>query len=266
LIEEFIRHKQKEFGFQEVVTPILGSKKLYEVSGHLEHYEKNMFPQVINEEGECFFLRPMTCPHHCLVFSRKLRSYKELPIRICENSVLHRYEPSGSLKGLERVRWMELSDHHVFVTTDGLKEEFKRSYSYVSEVLKHFNFKISRLVCSFSDLNEINKYHDDIDLWNYSENLLLEALVELKLEFVKLKGEAAFYGPKLDIEVETSDGKNVTIATIQIDFVLPKRFDLKYIEKDQKSNFPVIIHLSPIGTYQRFIAIMLEQTKGKIPF
>ena len=264
-IVDFLRKKQEEFGFREVITPILGSEYLYETSGHLAHYHEYMFP-AISRNNETFRLRPMTCPHHCLIYQYKPRSYRDLPLRFCENSILHRYETSGGLKGLERVRWMELADHHIFVALDQAQEEFKLNYHYISSVLAVFNLSISRLVCSLHDPNNSEKYHPDEKLWNYSEQLLINSLQELKLEYVILPGEAAFYGPKLDIEVVAADGKNITLATIQLDFVMPKKFGLNYIDQEQKLQTPIIIHQSPIGTYQRFIALLLEQTDGKLPF
>ncbi|WNE41048.1 MAG: Threonine--tRNA ligase [Mycoplasmataceae bacterium] len=264
-IAEFLREKQKEFEFQEVMTPILGSEYLYKTSGHLDHYQGSMFP-VISRNNESFYLRPMTCPHHCAIYQQQPRSYRDLPFRLCENSLLFRYEASGSLKGLERPRWFELADHHIFVSYDNLKEELKRNYHYIKSVLEAFNFKISRLVCALHESNNSEKYHSDKDLWNYSENLLIESLQELGLNYEIIKGEAAFYGPKLDLEIKAADGKNITISTIQLDFILPKNFALNYRNKKQDLENPAIIHQSPIGSYQRFIALMLEQTNGKLPF
>ncbi|WNE40376.1 MAG: Threonine--tRNA ligase [Mycoplasmataceae bacterium] len=264
-IAEFLREKQKEFEFQEVMTPILGSKYLYQTSGHLEHYQDSMFPQ-ISRNNEEFYLRPMTCPHHCVIYQNKPRSYRELPFRLCENSLLFRYETSGSLKGLERVRWMELADNHVFVSSEQLKEEFKKNYHYIVNILKAFNFRISRLACAVHEPSNSEKYHSDKDLWDYSEKLLAESLQELDLNYEIIKGEAAFYGPKLDLEIKAADGKNITIATIQMDFVLPQKFNLNYVDKEGKLQKPVIIHQTPFGTYQRFIALLLEQTNGKLPF
>lgn len=264
-IAEFLREKQKEFEFQEVMTPILGSKYLYQTSGHLEHYQDSMFPEITRNNEE-FYLRPMTCPHHCVIYQSKPRSYRELPFRLCENSLLFRYETSGSLKGLERVRWMELADNHIFVSSEQLKEEFKKNYHYIVDILKAFDFRISRLVCAVHEPNNSEKYHSDKDLWNYSEKLLIESLQELDLTYEIIKGEAAFYGPKLDLEIKAADGKNITIATIQMDFVLPQKFNLSYVDKEGKLQKPVIIHQTPFGTYQRFIALLLEQTNGKLPF
>jgi threonyl-tRNA synthetase len=264
-IAEFLREKQKEFEFREVMTPILGSKYLYKTSGHLDHHQDSMFPE-ISRNNEEFYLRPMTCPHHCVIYQNKPRSYRDLPFRLCENSLLFRYETSGSLKGLERARWMELADNHIFVSSEQLKEEFKKNYHYIINILKAFDFKISRLVCALHEPNNSEKYHSDKDLWNYSENLLIESLQELDLNYEVIKGEAAFYGPKLDLEIKAADGKNITIATIQMDFVLPQKFNLSYVDKEGKMQMPVIIHQTPFGTYQRFIALLLEQTNGKLPF
>lgn len=263
-IQQFIRQKWKEYNFQEVITPILGSEELYRTSGHLAHYQDYMFP-AMNRNNETYRLRPMTCPHHCLIYQQKPRSYRKLPFRLCENSLLFRYEASGAMKGLERVRWMELVDHHVFVAHEQLAAEFKKNYLFIAEILASFNFQISRLVCAFHDSNNPEKYHSDKNLWEYSEKLLVSALNELKLEYTILRGEAAFYGPKLDIEVQAADGKNITLATIQLDFVLPQKFGLQYIDNKQKLQTPAIIHQTPIGTYQRFIALLLEQVQGKLP-
>ena len=257
--------KQKEFDFQEVITPILGSERLYKTSGHLDHYQAYMFP-AISRNNETLYLRPMTCPHHCLVYQQKPRSYRDLPFRLCENSILHRYEASGGLKGLERPRCFELADHHVFTTPEQLKEEIKKTYRYIASILASFNFPISRLVCALHDPNNFEKYHPNKKIWNSSENLLINSLNELELEYITLKGEAAFYGPKLDLEITAADGKNISIATIQLDFVLSQKFGLNYIDKEQKEQTPVIIHQSPFGSYQRFIALLLEQTDGKLPF
>jgi len=263
-IANFLQKKQQEFNFQEVMTPILGSEYLYQTSGHLVHYQDSMFPAV-SRNNEKLYLRPMTCPHHCLIYQQKPRSYRDLPFRLCENSILHRYEASGGLKGIERPRCFELADHHIFTTPEQLKEEFKKNYRYIDNVLKTFNFPPS-LVCALHKPNNLEKYHSDQKVWDFSEKLLISALDELGLEYKTLEGEAAFYGPKLDFEIQTADGKNITIATIQLDFISPQKFGLKYIDKEQKLQTPVIIHQSPFGSYQRFIALLLEQTSGKLPF
>jgi threonyl-tRNA synthetase len=268
-IQKLIRQKWIEHDFQEVITPVLGNKELYQTSGHLSHYQDYMFPE-ISRNNEGYYLRPMTCPHHCLIYQQKPRSYRELPFRLCENSLLFRYEASGAMKGLERVRWMELADHHIFVSIEKLKEELKSNYHFIKDTLSNLNFTVERLICSLHDPNNKEKYHDDEKLWQESENLLTTALEELKkeakLEYLVQRKEAAFYGPKLDLEVKAADDKYITIATIQLDFVLPQKFGLDYIDKEDKKQTPVIIHQTPIGTYQRFTALLLEQTGGKLPF
>ncbi|MCE8163019.1 MAG: threonine--tRNA ligase [Candidatus Moeniiplasma glomeromycotorum] len=265
-IVELLRKKQQKFGFQEVITSILGSAELYQISGHLSHYQDYIFP-ALSRENETLYLRPMTCPHHCLVYQQKTRSYRDLPLRLYENSILHRYETSGGLKGLERSRWFELADHHIFVSPAQLKEELKRNYHYIVDVLASFDFQISRLVCALHDPHNLEKYHSDQKVWEFSENLLINSLKELGLEYETLKGEAAFYGPKLDFEVQTvAEGKNITIATVQLDFVLPQKFGLNYTTQEQTLQTPIIIHQSPLGSYQRFIALLLEQNQGKLPF
>lgn len=264
-IQNFLRQKQQEYGFQEVITPILGNEYLYQNSGHLDYYQDYMFP-ALSCNNETFRLRPMTCPHHCLVYQQKPRSYRDLPFRLCENAILHRYETSGSLKGLERVRCFELADHHIFVAAEKLLTELKTNYQFIADILATFNLEISRLVCSLRDPTQPKKYHSATEIWNYSESILQKALDELGLNYVVLAGEAAFYGPKLDLEVKAADGKNITLATLQLDFVLPAKFGLQYIDQGQKLPNPVLIHQSPIGAYQRFIALLLEQTDGKLPF
>lgn len=264
-IQDFLRKKQKEFGFQEVITPILGSEELYKISGHLAHYEDYMFP-IISRNSEILRLRPMTCPHHCLIYQHTPRSYRELPLRLCENSLLFRYEASGGLKGIERPRCFEIPDHHIFVGMDKLKEELKNNYHYISQILATFNLKITRLAFSTHDPNNWQKYHSEKILWEQAEKLLKEILEELKLNYKILLGEAAFYGPKLDIEVEAVDGKIITLATMQVDFPTPLKFGLQYIDEKQELKSPAIIHQSPIGSYQRFIALLCEQTQGKLPF
>lgn len=264
IIQEFVRSKERDYDYEEVISPVLADPSLYKKSGHLDHYKDYIFP-AIEKESEKFQLRPMTCPHHCMIYKRKIHSYRDLPVWMCEHSILHRFESSGSLKGLERVRWMELSDNHVFATEEQLKEVFKKCFSFVTEVFNKFNIKIERFVCSLHDSNN-DKYHSDEDVWKKSEESLISALNELEIDFIEMKGEAAFYGPKLDMEVKASDGKNITFATIQFDFVLPKKFDLSYINDQGVQTSPIIVHYSSIGSYQRFISILLEQYQGKLPF
>lgn len=264
LIQAFIRSKERLQNCQEVISPVLADPALFQESGHFAHYGDYMFP-MIEKEAEKFQLRPMTCPHHCVVYKRKVHSYRELPVWMCEHSILHRFESSGSLKGLERVRWMEISDNHIFTSEVGLNAAFKECFTFVAEVFAKFGIETERLVCSLHDVNS-TKYHPNEELWTKSEKILVDALNELKVNFVKLKGEAAFYGPKLDFEVKAIDGKTITLATIQIDFVLAEKFALSYTDEHGQQVSPIIIHFSAIGSYQRFIAILLEQTQGKLPF
>jgi threonyl-tRNA synthetase len=263
IIQNLIRLKEREYGAEEVISPIISDSSLYSTSGHFEHYKDYIFPE-IKKDGDVFQLRPMTCPNHCIIYSKKDNSYKSLPLWISEHSILHRYEPSGSLKGLERARWMEISDNHIFTTEEKLKDSFKNCFFFISEILSYFEIKINRFVCSLHKKND-DKYHKNEKLWKISEKILIESLLELKVDFIKEEGEAAFYGPKLDIEVLNLDNKTITISTVQIDFLLPEKFSLKYLDKDGLKKKPVIIHYSSIGTYQRFISIIMEQYKGKFP-
>lgn len=224
-----------------------------------------MFPEICKNQ-ESYYLRPMTCPHHCLIFQQKPRSYRELPLRLSENSILFRYEPSGSLKGLERTRYFELADHHTFVTVNDLKGELKNNFLFVKEILENLEIEIKRIVCSLHDGQDKKKYHDDLVLWEKSEALLIDSLKEMKTDYEIQVGEAAFYGPKIDFEVQARDEKYITISTIQLDFLLPEKFKLKFLDEKQQLQRPIIIHQSPIGSYQRFIALLVEQKEGKIPF
>ena len=208
-IESFLRKKQKEFGFQEVITPILGSEELYQTSGHLAHYENYMFP-TLSRQSENLRLRPMTCPHHCLIYQSKIRSYRDLPLRLCENSLLFRYEASGGLKGLERSRCFQIPDHHIFVSLKQLKSELKTNYLYIQQILDSLDLKISRLTFSTHDATNSNKYQNQPKFWIQAETVLGEVLKELKLSYVTSVGESAFYGPKLDLEIQTHHGKMVT--------------------------------------------------------
>lgn len=264
-LQNFLRQKQKEYGFQEVITPVLGNEWLYQTSGHLSHYQDYMFPK-ISRNNESYYLRPMTCPHHCLIYQQKPRSYRELPFRLCENSLLFRYETSGSMKGLERTRMLEMADHHVFADLENLKEELKVNYYFIKDILANLNFSLERIICAIHDPTKKEKYHADEELWKQSEKLLIETLEEMKITYLVQKGEAAFYGPKIDFEVKAADNKYITISTIQLDFLLPQKFNLQYIDSQQKLQKPIILHQSPIGTYGRFISLLLEKTQSKLPF
>lgn len=270
VLQEYLRQEEFKWEYQEVSTPILGSVGLYKTSGHWDHYQENMFTPIKKEEEE-LVLRPMTCPHHCMIYTSIPRSYKDLPLRLSEHALLYRYETSGALTGLERVRSMELTDAHIFARKDQIKSEFKRCYQLIAEVLKTLNIKIDYLSLSLRDPLDKEKYFKDDKMWNEAEHDLREVLNELKLEYKEMIGEAAFYGPKLDIQIKTALGHEITISTIQFDFLLPTKFNLTYTlpvptNKDKIiENKPVIIHRGLIGTYERFIATLLEQTGGALP-
>ncbi|MCF0217819.1 MAG: threonine--tRNA ligase [Malacoplasma sp.] len=251
--------------FMFVDTPILGSKELYIKSGHWDHYKENNFPPLVMD-NETYMLRPMTCPHHLTFYNLKPHSYKELPFCICEDSKLHRYEASGGLIGLERVRFMELFDVHIIAMHSQIEEVIFKLNSILNSVHKKLNIKIDRIDLSLRDKNDTEKYHQDDKMWNTSENELRRILKKLNYQAVEIEGEAAFYGPKIDFQARSNLGKMITISTIQLDFLLPERFQLEYIDKDNSKQRPVLIHLGIIGTYERFIATLLSQTKGNLPF
>lgn len=264
-IQQYIRATEKRYGFREVQTPSMGAADLYRTSGHLAHYKDDMF-EPIKADNEELILRPMTCPHHILVYSSKRRSYRELPIRMCEQARLFRYEKSGALTGLERVRAMELTEGHIFARPDQITEEFKNAYALIQEVLKKFEIEIDYVSLSLRDKEDKEKYFDDDKMWNEAENDLRNVLNELGIKYEEKIGEAAFYGPKVDIQVKTALGHEITLSTLQLDFLLPRKFDAYYIDADEQKKTPVLIHRGLIGTYERFISILLEQTKGDLPF
>lgn len=264
-IQKYINYLQFKYDFSPVITPVLGSIDLYKTSGHWFHYKENMFPpmQIDNEE---LVLRPMTCPHHILVYKNDLHSYKQLPIRLCEHSILHRYESSGGLSGLERVRDMILEDTHIFCRKDQIKQEVKKCYEMIMESHKKLGLEIYRVDLSLADFNDAEKYHGNIEMWNAAEEQLESALKDCGIKYEKIKGEAAFYGPKIDFQVKTVLGRIITVSTIQLDFLLPEKFDLSFKNENNEDEKPIMIHLGLIGTYERFLAIILEQTKGHLPF
>lgn len=259
----FKTFNQEHFFFLD--TPVLGSKQLYETSGHWDHYKENNFPP-IKVDNETFILRPMTCPHHMIVYKQKPHSYKELPVYYCENAKLHRYESSGGLIGLERVRAMELFDCHIVCKPNEIEDVVKKLDGILRKVHQKMQIRIDQIDLSLHDANDKEKYHDDPKMWEKAENQLRSILKELKYKAVEMEGEAAFYGPKIDYQAKSNLGKLITISTIQLDFLLPERFDLEYLDKDLVKQRPVLIHFGVIGTYERFIATMLSQTKGKLPF
>lgn len=263
-IKKFLWNIFEKENFFFVDTPILGSKELYVRSGHWDHYKENNFPP-ISVDNEIFMLRPMTCPHHINFYNLKPHSYKELPFCICEDSKLHRYESSGGLIGLERVRAMELFDCHVIVTPSQIEQVIEMLDKILRTVHKKMEIQINRIDLSFHDPNDKEKYHDDDKMWQTSENQLKKIMKNLKYDAKEMVGEAAFYGPKIDYQVKTNLGKMITISTIQLDFLLPERFNMEYIDENNTKQRPVLIHFGVIGTYERFIATLLSQTKGILP-
>ncbi|HHO6899292.1 TPA: threonine--tRNA ligase [Staphylococcus aureus] len=264
-IERYIVDKEVSMGYDHVYTPVLANVDLYKTSGHWDHYQEDMFPPMQLDETESMVLRPMNCPHHMIIYANKPHSYRELPIRIAELGTMHRYEASGAVSGLQRVRGMTLNDSHIFVRPDQIKEEFKRVVNMIIDVYKDFGFEDYSFRLSYRDPEDKEKYFDDDDMWNKAENMLKEAADELGLSYEEAIGEAAFYGPKLDVQVKTAMGKEETLSTAQLDFLLPERFDLTYIGQDGEHHRPVVIHRGVVSTMERFVAFLTEETKGAFP-
>lgn len=264
-IERYIVDKEVSMGYDHVYTPVLANVDLYKTSGHWDHYQEDMFPPMQLDETESMVLRPMNCPHHMMIYANKPHSYRELPIRIAELGTMHRYEASGAVSGLQRVRGMTLNDSHIFVRPDQIKEEFKRVVNMIIDVYKDFGFEYYSFRLSYRDPEDKEKYFDDDDMWNKAENMLKEAADELGLSYEEAIGEAAFYGPKLDVQVKTAMGKEETLSTAQLDFLLPERFDLTYIGQDGEHHRPVVIHRGVVSTMERFVAFLTEETKGAFP-
>ena len=263
-LENYIYQKEKNLGYDHVYSPCVGTVDLYKTSGHWDHYKENMFPMMKVDEEE-FVLRPMNCPHHMLVFKNKLHSYRDLPIRIGEFATDFRYEASGAVKGLERVRCMCQNDAHLFVTPEQIGEEFKKVVSLILDVYKDFGIKEYKFRLSLRDPEDKEKYFDDDKMWNEAESKLREVLNELNVDYFEAVGEAAFYGPKLDVEVKPAVGPEVTLSTCQLDFLLPRRFDLSYIDSNGEKQTPVVLHRAIFGTFDRFTAFLIEETKGAFP-
>ena len=264
-IERYIVDKEVSMGYDHVYTPVLANVDLYKTSGHWDHYQEDMFPAIKLDEDEAMVLRPMNCPHHMMIYKNKPHSYRELPIRIAELGTMHRYEASGAVSGLQRVRGMTLNDSHIFVRPDQIKEEFKRVVNMIQDVYKDFGFEDYRFRLSYRDPEDKHKYFDDDEMWEKAESMLKEASDELGLTYEEAIGEAAFYGPKLDVQVKTAMGKEETLSTAQLDFLLPERFDLTYIGQDGEQHRPVVIHRGVVSTMERFVAFLTEETKGAFP-
>ena len=264
LLERYIQDKEISLGYNHVYTPSLANVALYKTSGHWDHYKEDMFP-VMKLDNEEMVLRPMNCPHHMLIYKNKMHSYRDLPIRIGELAHDFRYESSGSVCGLERVRAMCQNDAHLFVRPDQIKEEFGNVVKLILSVYEDFGFENYTFRLSLRDKNDKEKYFDDDEMWESAESQLREILTELGLNFYEAEGEAAFYGPKLDVQVKTAVGHDVTVSTCQLDFLLPQRFELEYIGEDGKPHRPVVIHRAILGTFDRFMAFLIEETKGAFP-
>lgn len=263
-LENYIYEKERNLGYEHVYSPCVGTVDLYKTSGHWDHYKENMFPMMKVDDEE-FVLRPMNCPHHMLVFKNKLHSYRDLPVRIGEFATDFRYEASGAVKGLERVRCMCQNDAHLFVTPEQIKEEFKKVVSLILDVYHDFGIKDYKFRLSLRDPEDKKKYFDDDKMWNEAEAKLREVLNELNVDYFEAVGEAAFYGPKLDVEVKPAVGPEVTLSTCQLDFLLPRRFDLSYIDNKGEKKTPVVLHRAIFGTFDRFTAFLIEETKGAFP-
>ncbi len=263
-LEDYIKDKERMLGYQHVMTPCVGTVNLYKTSGHWDHYRENMFP-VMELEDEQFVLRPMNCPHHMMIYASQLHSYRDLPIRIGEVAHDFRYEPSGTLKGIERARHFCQNDAHLFVTPEQIKSEVSAVCDLIFEVYRDFNITDYRCVLSLRDPEDKVKYHPDDEMWNHAEQALREVLTELGIEFTEEIGEAAFYGPKLDVNVQPAVGAEYTLSTCQLDFCLPAKFDLKYTDKDGSEKTPVVLHRAILGSLDRFMAYLTEETKGAFP-
>ena len=263
-LENYIKEKERKLGYLHVLTPCVGNVELYKTSGHWDHYKENMFP-AMELDGEAFVLRPMNCPHHMMIYSNKLHSYKDLPIRIGEIAHDFRYEASGAVKGIERGRHFCQNDAHLFVTPDQIKSEFKSVVDLIFDVYKDFGIKDYRCVLSLRDPEDKEKYHPDDEMWNKAENELREVLNELGIKYAEEIGEAAFYGPKLDVNVKPAVGAEYTLSTCQLDFCLPAKFNLKYIDENGERKTPVVLHRAILGSLDRFMAYILEETKGALP-
>lgn len=265
-VERYITDREISLGYQHVYTPIMADVEFYKTSGHWDHYHEDMFPPMDMGDGEMLVLRPMNCPHHMMVYKNDIHSYRELPIRIAELGMMHRYEKSGALSGLQRVREMTLNDAHVFVRPDQIKEEFKRILELMLAVYDDFDITDYRFRLSYRDPLNTKKYFDDDEMWKKAESILKETMDEMGLEYYEAVGEAAFYGPKLDVQVKTAIGIEETLSTVQLDFLLPERFDLTYVGEDGENNHrPVVIHRGIISTMERFVAYLIEEYKGAFP-
>jgi len=263
-LERYIVDLEEKLGYLHVYTPVLANVELYKISGHWEHYKDDMFPPM-KLDNEELVLRPMNCPHHMMVYKSQMRSYRDLPLRIAELGTMHRYEMSGALTGLHRVRAMTLNDAHIFCRMDQIKEEFARVVNLIRQVYEDFGIKEYRFRLSYRDPNDKEKYWPDDQMWETTQRMLREVVEEMGLPFYEAEGEAAFYGPKLDVQIKTALGREETLSTAQIDVLLPERFDLEYVGEDGQKHRPVVIHRSIISTMERMTAFLLENFAGALP-
>ena len=264
ILENYIKEKERKLGYQHVMTPCVGTVNLYRTSGHWDHYKENMFP-AMEVEDESFVLRPMNCPHHMMIYANRPHSYRQLPVRIGEVAHDFRFEASGTLKGIERARHFCQNDAHLFVTPDQIKSEVASVCDLIFDVYKDFNITDYRCVLSLRDPADKKKYHDDDEMWNKAESALREVLTELGIHFTEEIGEAAFYGPKLDVNVKPAVGNEYTLSTCQLDFCLPAKFHLKYADKNGEEQTPVVLHRAILGSLDRFMAYLIEETMGAFP-
>ena len=263
-LQNYITDKEIKYGYKHVHTPDLGSVELYKTSGHWDHYKDDMFP-AMEMDNEAYVLRPMNCPHHMVMYKNFLHSYKDLPVRIAEIANDFRYEAAGAVKGIERARCFTQNDSHIFATPEQIESEFKGVLDLIMDVYNDFGFKNYKCRLSLRDPEDKEKYFQDDDMWNNAEEALRKVLNDIGIDYVEAKGEAAFYGPKLDILIKPAVGNEVALSTIQLDFLLPRRFELYYIDEKGEKKTPVVIHRAILGSIDRFIALLLEETKGALP-
>lgn len=263
-LERYIVDLEERLGYQHVYTPVMGNVELYKTSGHWEHYQEDMFPKMVLDNEE-LVLRPMNCPHHMMVYKSDMRSYRDLPVRIAELGLMHRYEMSGALTGLHRVRAMTLNDAHIFCRPDQIKDEFARVIRLIQHVYDDFGIKDYRFRLSYRDPQDTEKYFQNDEMWEMSQRMLREVVESLDIPFFEAEGEAAFYGPKLDVQIKTALGKEETLSTVQLDFLLPERFELEYVGDDGQKHRPVVIHRGIISTMERMTAFLLENFAGSLP-
>ena len=264
-IERYIIDKELADGYEHVYTPVLMNLDAYKTSGHWDHYREDMFPPMDMGDGEMLELRPMNCPSHIQVYKHHIRSYRELPLRIAELGMMHRYEKSGALSGLQRVREMTLNDGHTFVALEQIQDEFAKILKLIMDVYKDFDITDYTFRLSYRDPKNTEKYFANDEMWERSQSMLKAAMDSLGLDYYEAEGEAAFYGPKLDIQTKTALGNEETMSTIQLDFMLPEKFDLHYVGEDGKQHRPVMIHRGVVGTMERFVAYLTEIYKGAFP-